>query len=399
MKISFPIDKVLYILFGLSFFLIPMGTSPFAIMGSLTLVFWFFSGIFIKHRDGYLKAVWFFPLIAILAITWFGLIWSYDSTGLGLKYAKKTHYWLFALALSSVGVSRYPSVNLIKAFLYGLAINALVGFLQFFGLVPEFSEWGKYTGFYGGYNTLSILIILGILLSSHFFRTLKGKGIKNILPYCALMLIYFFHLMLLPGRGGYLTFIILSPIIIYNLLYGKKIIYIFLTYLVALGILFSSPVVRERTSQAIERISTQLGQKNEIATGKQYSEYMDRIYMWRWAVFIFSKHPFLGAGTGGYNQAVIDAGGDHGVDQPHNNVLYVASSFGLLGLFIYGWFFWVVLSSGWRHRQNAIGFFILSSSLVILVGGLTDTHILDAGGASLLALTTGMTSALPKEPD
>jgi hypothetical protein len=338
-------------------------------------------------------------MIAIVAITWLGLIWSYDSTGLGLKYAKKTHYWLFALALSSLGISAYPAVNLIKAFLYGLAINALVGFLQFFGIVPEFSEWGKYTGFYGGYNTLSILIILGILVSSHFFRNLKGKGIKDKILYIALMLIYFLHLMILPGRGGYLTFIILSPIIIYNLLYRKRLIYIFLTYVIALCILFSSPVVRERTSEAIDRISTQLGQKTEIATGEKYSKYMDRIYMWRWATFIFLKHPFIGAGTGGYKQAVLSEGGDHGVDQPHNNILYVASSFGLLGLFIYSWFFWVVLRSGWRHRQAIIGFFILSSSLVILVGGFTDSHILDAGGASLLALTTGMISTLPKDSD
>lgn len=389
-------EKSLYYLFCASFFLIPMGTSPFTIMGSLTIVFWLFSGSFIKSGYQYLKAVWFLPLIAILGITWLGLLWSYDPTGLGIKYAEKTHYWLYALAVSSIGLSMYPPENLMMAFLYGLAINSFIGFMQFFDLVPEFSEWGNNTGFYGGYNTLSILIILGILISSYFLRTLKEKGIKWVIIYGALMLIYFLHLMILPGRGGYLTFIILSPLILYNILYGKKIIYIFLTYFIAIGILFSSPIVRDRAGQAVERIKIQLKEEPEIATGKKYSRYMDRIYMWRWAVEIFLKHPVIGAGTGGYRQAVLDSGGDQGVDHPHNNILYVASSFGILGLIIYGWFFYILLSSGWRHRDSSTGFFILSSSLVILVGGLTDTHILDAGGASLLALTTGLVSALPK---
>jgi hypothetical protein len=63
-----------------------------------------------------------------------------------------------------------------------------------------------------------------------------------------------------------------------------------------------------------------------------------------------------------------------------------------LGLAVFGWFFWVLLKYGWRSRRDLAGFFVLSATLVILIGGLTDTHILDAGGGCLLSITAGFSA-------
>ena len=73
----------------------------------------------------------------------------------------------------------------------------------------------------------------------------------------------------------------------------------------------------------------------------------------------------------------------------------MAVSWGIVGILVWGWFFWVLLRAGWQHRDHIFGFFILSSVLVIMVGGMSNTHLLDSGGAFLLALTTGLASALP----
>ncbi len=94
---------------------------------------------------------------------------------------------------------------------------------------------------------------------------------------------------------------------------------------------------------------------------------------------------------------MVDAGAEVGIDHPHNNLLYMAASFGIPGVVVFCWLFWVLLKIGWRHRGETLDFFTLSSTLVILVGGLTETHLLDAGGVFLLAVTAGLQCPLPVE--
>jgi hypothetical protein len=53
-----------------------------------------------------------------------------------------------------------------------------------------------------------------------------------------------------------------------------------------------------------------------------------------------------------------------------------------------------VIKKRLKNRTEAIGFFILSGTLSILIGGLVDTPIVDAGGAFLLSVTAGLCSAL-----
>jgi O-antigen ligase len=396
MRMDLSARRWIYCLFCGAFLVLPMGTTPFTILGGLSVVVWILTGEFLKKRDAYLKASWSLPVLAMVALLWLGLIYTPDPHGLGLDYATKSYYWLYALALASISPDQREADYLIRAFLLGLLINALVGFMQLGGIVPAFSKWGayKFTGFSGGYNTLAILLVLGMMIASFYFRIAASD--RERLIYFAAMLAYFFHLLILEGRGGYLTLGLLLPVMVYNLTPRSRMLVGVLIYILAIGIMFSSPVLRNRVTQAIEGVRNHLDSGGDLASGKRYSEHFDRIYMWRWALELFMEHPFLGVGTGGYREAVLSAGGDKGVDHPHNNFLYMAASFGTLGILVLGWLFWVLLQMGWQNRQNSLGFFVMSSTLVILVGGLTDTHILDAGGAFLLALTTGLQSALPR---
>ena len=396
MKLQLSAEKLIYYLFIGTLFVMPMGTSPYTILGMCILAVWLFSGEFFRRRSRYLKESWFPPVAALILLAWLGLLWSYDPSELGFDYAKKTYYWLYAFALGGVGFSKYPADNLIKGFLGGLLINAFVAFLQLGSIVPPNYKWGHtyYTGLYSGYNTLAILLVLGMMTTSHYLR--KAVDRRGKIIYASMMAAYFFHLLILEGRGGHLTFIVLSPFIIYNILNGKRKIVILGVYALVIAILFSSPIVRQRFNYAAENLKQHLEAGGEVTSGKKYAGYIDRIYMWRWAIDLFLENPFLGVGTGGYRKAILAEGGDMGIDHPHNNFLYMAVSFGILGLLVFIWFLWGLLRNGWRNRHCTPGFFILSSCLVILVGGMTDTHILDAGGAFLLAVTAGLQSALPK---
>lgn len=334
-----------------------------------------------------------------MALIWIGLIYSPDPEGLGIKFAKKTHYWLYAFAVGGILFTKYPAQNLIKALLMGLFLNALAGFLQMAHIVPTFDTWGmtKYTGFSGGYNTLSLLLTLGIMVASFNIRAVESRKAK--LTYIILMLTYFCHLIILEGRGGYLTFALLSPIVIYNL-FGR--LYrgaIFLIYPLIIGIMLSSPIIRNRVSLSVQELKHHLSADPESAWGKAYTVHQDRFYMWRGAIELFVENPLFGVGTGGYGTALKERGKEEWpkIAHPHNNLLYVAVSFGIVGLIVFGWFFWVLLKGGWMHRKSPKGFFVFCSGLVILAGGIVDTPLLNADSSFLLAVVTGLLSALPKE--
>ena len=377
-----------------AFFVLPMGTTPFTIIGFCILSVWVFSGEFIRVGKNCLRVAWFLPVLAAVTLIWSGLIWSPEPAGLGFRYASKTYYWLYALALASIASLKRPREYLVKAFLGGLLLNTFVGFLQLADMIPRFSDWGSrgYSGFNGGYNTLGILLVLGMMAGSYYYRTGVRREQKTV--YAFLILAYFCHLIILESRGGYLTFILLSPIIFNNIFQGKRFIWILVACVIALGSMYSSPIVRHRMNQANQDLHHHLNSTGGDNWGEKYSKHMDRIYMWRWAIKLFGQNPLLGVGTGGYRQAVLSAGGNAAIDHPHSNFLYVAASFGMVGLFIFGWLFWVLLKTGWKNRENAIGFFVLAATLVLLVGGLTETHILDSGGAFLLAVTTGLQSSV-----
>ncbi|RJR38273.1 MAG: LPS export ABC transporter permease LptF [Desulfobacteraceae bacterium] len=390
------LNRLLYFLSCGAMFVMALGTSPFTILGSCMVAAWVFSGEFLRGRRVYLSLPWFLPVCLMVILAWVSLIWSHDRE-LGVDYASKSYYWLYALAIAGAAPMIRGREHIVKAFLGGLLLNATAAFLQAATLLPRFSKWGAkgYTGFYGGYNTLGILLVLGILVASFYLR--PGVPTKRRIAAGCLTAVYFIHLMILESRGAYLTFFILSPLLFYNVIGRKSRLWIILACIVAAAVLYSSPIVRDRINKAGEDIQYHFSSSNGDEWGKQYSERLDRLYMWRWALTVISEHPLLGVGAGGYRKAVLSAGGEVGVDHPHNNFLHVGSSYGIGGLFLLGWLFWILLKTGWVNRNEPIGFLVLASSLVLLVGGLTDTHVLDSGGAFLFALTTGLQTAAGKE--
>jgi O-antigen ligase len=369
-----------YLIFCCAFFAMPLGTSAFLLCGALGLCLGIVSVLFQHNRFEIRKSNLIFPVVAVIILTWAGLLWSTDVHGLGLKFAGKTYYWLFAVALASIPFKRYNVHTLFRFFFAGLAFNALTGLLQLAGVIPVFSQWGL-TGWSGSYNSLAMLLVLGMLLASVYAKKAVQKKDKAI--YIALIVLYFSHLIILQGRGGYLTFIVLSPIILYHLFSIKRIWALALLYLLVIGLMFSSPVVQDRVTVLYQNIVTHFQKTEEISNGEKYSAYIDRIYMWNWALKLFGKHPLLGVGTGGYSQAILNSGGDRAIAHPHNNILYIAVSYGILGLLVFGWLFWVLLKIAWNNKRHIFGSFVLFSVLVILVGGLVDTPLLDAGGIFL----------------
>lgn len=371
----------------LAMFALPMGTSPFTILAVLAAVLSFLDGSFYRDLGRVLREPWARPVLAWIVLTWIGLAYSPDDTGVGLKYALKTHYWVYGLVAAASIHAGFPAIRLVQAFLAGLLVNAVIAFLQIPGWVPS-KMVGKFFGLASGYNTLSILLILGILMASFAFsqaRTRRGGVLMLVL-----MLALFANLFIIRGRAGYVTFAVLSPIVVYNLCRGRHLLVAFLLYLLLIALTGWSPFVQERVTDTMVDIRLRLKMDRDTAIGKKYSDLEERVYMWYWASRIILENPVKGVGTGGFNRAMRQAGAEVGVDHPHNNILHMAVSYGAVGLVVFFWFFFVLLRSGWYNRSRPVGFFILAGGLVIFIGGGLNTHILDAGPAFLLAVLSGL---------
>jgi O-antigen ligase len=123
--------------------------------------------------------------------------------------------------------------------------------------------------------------------------------------------------------------------------------------------------------------------------------------MWHGAIPIFLDNPLIGVGTGGYQAEMMRRGkpGDPDMAHPHNNLLHMAVSYGIIGIIAYLWLFAETIRNAWEQRETPVGFFVLSSAVVIFVSGLFNTTVLDVGTLFLLAVAVGLQQAFPKFAD
>jgi O-antigen ligase len=383
------VEKLIFWGFCGMFFSIPIGTTPMMIFGLLTLFLWIFSGKFLKSKEDLFKnKKIFLPVLVFMAIPWIGLIYTEDLS-LGWDFARKSYYWLFAFAIAIT--PHHSSKTFFKAFLVGLTITSLFSVLQFIDLIPM-REWLP-TVFAERLITMSLLLVLGISISSFYF--LKENRLTHRILILFLMLLFLFTLSISGGRAGYLAFIALSPLIVYNLL-GQKHIFgraIVISILIFTAFFLLSPVVQHRFDQAMSDIRLYRQGYPQTSIGL-------RLHMWEGAVRIFLENPIIGVGTGGYRLAMekfsVPALQGMPFRDPHNSFLHMAANHGIVGLISLGWLFLIILKVGWKHRHMITGFSVFSYGLVLLIGSLTATQTLTPKTGILFALSIGLCAKMSK---
>ncbi|MBF0233190.1 MAG: O-antigen ligase family protein [Desulfamplus sp.] len=311
-----------------------------------------------------------------------------EISDVSMDYARKTHYWLYALVIALLPVDKRAISWVAKAFLAGLLVNSIFAFIQFAGLFapPAPSGIQGYFGFGVIYSALSMYLVAAILMASFFFKSAQTAGMKifNIL----LIFVFIFHISIMDGRNGYVTFFILSPLVAINLIgrfEWKKVLLMCLVFLICMSL---SPVLKNRVVSTFANLRDNQQIILEHPWGKKVIDILPRFYLLRSAVDIFMEHPVIGAGTGGYRYYTEK---EEGVPQshPHSNILYMGASFGIVGLFSYMWLCWVMFRKSWKHREDIEGYFVLSIMLVIFVSGFFNSQIIDSGPALFFALGYG----------
>lgn len=377
------------------FFSVPLATSPTVICGAFVLLVWLLSGKFLEDISSWTHSGMMIPVGLLIVLPWVGLIYTPVPDD-GFPVALKTHYWLYAFALSSLLTARRNADFLLRMFLAGLSFNSAVSILQYVGIVPL--KKGVATGLLGGSSAwiaFSLLLTTGILVASFYFFTSRSK--KERAVYACLMLLYFFVLGFTGGRSGYIALIVLSPVIAYNLVGQRHIVKILVISILAVSFLFTSPVVRSRFEKAKEDI-------NQYQQGNVNTSLGLRYYMWKIALLETKSHPFLGVGTAGFKKSwevykKDDLSLPPSVFHPHSSFLYMLVSFGISGLVAFCWLLSIMLKKGWKERQSALGFAVLAFTLVFIIGSFTDTEVIVFTTSVALTLFVGLAGAIDGPTD
>lgn len=377
--------------FCVTFFLIPLGTSPFLIAGFLTLAVWLCSGRFLMESRAWLKMPWVAPLLAFTALHWMGLLYTADP-GTGLRFASKTHYWLFAFAIASIPFARYSPKAFLDSFLAGLSLAAILHIAINAGVIhaPQ-----KYAASFINPITYILLLTFGVLILSFYFG--KSSSPNRKILYGAGIALYLASISLFagaPGRTALLSLVLSTPLVVYNLLGQRSLPKVFGAAALALALLFTTPVVQSSINDAAAQVKAYYNGSPDSSVGL-------RLHMWNGAFRIFMDNPVIGVGTGGYQLAMAKyaspalAPGTVLI-QPHNSFLYMAVSFGAVGLISLAWLLIQFIRAGWAHMGHVTGFSILAFGVVVLGASLTDTQIMQVHTGMLFAMLTGLQTALGK---
>ena len=381
------------------FFFLPIATSPTVICGMFILTVWIVSGKFLKDIKLWLKSDMKIPMLLFILLPWIGLIYT-PVLQEGLNVALKTHYWLFAIALMPLLLSRIeapdPGIKgnpdlIIKMFLSGLVVNSAISILQFLSLVPL--KRGLPTGLLGGGSAhipFSLLLTTGILISSFYF--LKARPWKVRLIYAFFMVQFFVTMSFIGARSGYMALILLSPLIVYNIIGRRHFFWILLGSIIIISLLFLSPTVQSRVSKI----------KDDLLQYKQGNVNTSiglRLHMWEIALSEIKKNPLIGMGTAGFIKSWEIYKKDpslpffiHG--NPHNSFLYMMVSFGILGLLSFCWLLFIMLRNGWKKRDSSLGFAVFVFTMIFVIGSLVDTPLLSIAAAHAFSLFAGIAGAI-----
>jgi O-antigen ligase len=193
---------------------------------------------------------------------------------------------------------------------------------------------------------------------------------------------------MLNGRIGYLALVLLSPFIAINLIGGRRWWLSAMACFALIAILALSPAVQQRIVQAGKE-SIMYGVGSDKARDTSVGT---RLALWKGAVSAFAEHPVVGVGVDGYPVIMrrLFPAWNASMSNPHNYYLYIAATYGLLGIVLYGWLWIVVFKRAWPRRDTWSGFMMLATLLVVSIGSLTETTPLQPQTGILLAMMVGL---------
>lgn len=381
-------DRLVFALYALPVFFFPLSTAGASISLALFGVVYLASGYW-RRWSVLWQRPWALPLALLIAWTLTGLLWTEDLHA-GFKYAGAVTYGLLAFAGATLPWREDWLRLLIRLFLMGLLINAVLAALITWRIVPwHYRPHWPYVGFANHmWWTMALTHALIWLLWDMQRRWNYSLRINLVLA-----AVFFAELILSPGRSGQVLFVILVPVAAWLLYRGRWRYWALGLTAVLMIALAASPVVQSRARLGISNLRQFA--ENPATTTTSWG--IRLAAMWG-GLKMIENHPLAGVGTGDFRVTMSRLQRQHKVtetpgftnDTAANSYITEAAVLGIPGLVLLLWFLTALTREIWRVRFTPHGWFALGYVLIFWIGGIYNTLIWGFADAISIAIFAGL---------
>lgn len=288
-------------------------------------------------------------IILLFAYTWWSLatyFWSFLPALTLSEFMTVAQLAVLAWLVLEIGRREADRMAMLQAFVIGcVVLIASVVFRFATGEVSGFRDVGVFNA-----NGVAIVSALAVTMAWRLRTWLlpaPATPLRNFLlvlnslyPVIALVAV-----ILSASRGGLLTLIVASSVIPLSALNEpswRRLVMLLVVGLLAVGVFQAAPTVMPDLDENLRRLATT---SSELQTGTLTG----RTDIWEGGMRLFRESPIIGIGVGVFNYAIEPIIG--AAKSPHNAVLAVLVSRGLIGLLLFGG---AVLAAVWAAVRAPI---------------------------------------------
>lgn len=331
------------------------------------------------------------PLIiaTCLFLIWATLSWTYtqapcmSSAAHGLALYTKL---LFLLILPLAMGLKSSRTWIEQGIIFGILVNVILTMLYYFHVNFVVVSIGRFYSVNGvfGINPLQMIFVVVFACWILMQRMIERKASFIDIGIFVLLSIYLWFINI--ERSGYLLYLVLILVALYQILNKKGIVIGFLCIPILLvGLYEFSPNVQARIKEGINNIYAyqQTEQVKNVAIDNSLGL---RVAFFAESLKVIKAHPLLGTGIGSFKSVYQNMGGPSsaGINDPHNAYTLVTFELGLIGLALYlGWLAVIfhnikLLTPKNAHRLRGLWW-------IFVIMGFTDSGlILNAVGLSFI---------------
>lgn len=352
------------------------------ILLTLILLLWLIEGNFSEKFQQVKRNPFAWASVAFVGLHLLGLLWTSDWEFAGFVLKKEFKYLMVPVLMTVLKREHIPYYLL--AFLLSMILLVSISYGIYWEVIPPYAIFGLEkvadpTPFVGHivYNPVLAftlyLLLYAVFLMDDLPRKLKVLGL-------VLFVIMGINMFLTQGRMGQVVFLVLLSLFVFQFYRGKvlkpALIALLLVVTIAPAAYLLSPVVQDRVNIAIHEVQHYQQEPN--------SSVGLRIIMLLNSFELIEENPLLGVGTGDYRREYIKVNrenfpaADRGeiLNHPHNVYVQEMVQFGVLGLLMVGYLFYVMLTM-YQRSTSPLRPVMLAFPVFYFVIFFSDGYIMD----------------------